>query len=506
MGGFGSLIGGGLAVAISLAVLTSCRKPAEAVKAGLGEAGYQFTTADWLRASRNDAVPAMKQFVAAGIALDSRDDAGDSALHAAAAAGAMQSADFLMDQGLAVDLRGAEERTPLMAAVAGGQTKMIAWLLRQGADPRAKDKNGFFPLMLAVREGKAAAVAELAPYHRENLDAALLLAALLGRSEVIDSLTNFGASVYARMEDGRSPLMIAAENGHAESVKLLLDLGSSRFSTDQQGQTAAVLATAAGHAEIAALILREPLPGELALEPADVVAKSMDEFVDAAAEIPATPATEALPADGVSAARPAGARAGRASRPIQGQVLSAAISRVVTAESGKNGASPAPAGSFPLPPLVMRHYREGEMPLRVRTVEQETVSIQIHGSPEREVKIRVGESLPGSGLVVVGVKRRMESSKLNLGQPMEVSVVEIRDTASGVTREWISGMPATAHDPLALMEDTATGERFTATPGQRFQSVDGAEFIISDVRPNQIVIEDAASGAVQTIPLRGPRG
>ena len=89
---------------------------------------------------------------------------------------------------------------------------------------------------------------------------------------------------------------------------------------------------------------------------------------------------------------------------------------------------------------------------------------------------------------------------------MEVSVVEVRDSATGTTRDLISGVPANAHDPVALVEDSTTGRRYTATPGQRFKSADGAEFIISDVRPNQIVIEDAASGSTQTIPLRGPRG
>jgi hypothetical protein len=100
----------------------------------------------------------------------------------------------------------------------------------------------------------------------------------------------------------------------------------------------------------------------------------------------------------------------------------------------------------------------------------------------------------------------MEDSKLNLGQADGSFRVEVRDTATGTTREWISGLPASAHDPVALVEDATTGQRYTATPGQRFKSADGAEFIISDVRPNQIIIEDAATGTVQTIPLRGPRG
>ena len=74
--------------------------------------------------------------------------------------------------------------------------------------------------------------------------------------------------------------------------------------------------------------------------------------------------------------------------------------------------------------------------------------------------------------------------------------VEVRDTATGTSREWISGVPANAHDPVALVEDSATDRRYT----------DGTEYIISDVCPNQLVIEEAATGAVQTIPLRGPRG
>ena len=154
----------------------------------------------------------------------------------------------------------------------------------------------------------------------------------------------------------------------------------------------------------------------------------------------------------------------------------------------------------------MRHYREREVPVQVRTVEGETATLSISGGARNEVKVRAGENVPGSRLTIVRVQRRMEDSKLNLGRPMEISVVEVRDTTTGTTRQWISGLPSNAHDPVALVEDAATGQRYTASPGQRFKSADGAEFIVSDVRPNQLVIKDAASGAVQTIPLRGPRG
>jgi hypothetical protein len=72
--------------------------------------------------------------------------------------------------------------------------------------------------------------------------------------------------------------------------------------------------------------------------------------------------------------------------------------------------------------------------------------------------------------------------------------------------EWMAGRPAAGHDPVALVEDAATGRRYVAKPGQKFTSDDGREFIVNDVRPGQIVIEETASGEVRTLRLRGPKG
>lgn len=464
---------------VSLALIPGCKRRSETVRSDLGEAGYRMTAEDWFRASRGNDVTAMKKFIAGGFAADTRNAEGDSALHAAADAGAQGSASYLLDRGLTVDVRGADERTPLMAAVMADQTALVRWLLRQGADSKLKDKDGFRPLMLAVREGRPGSVAELAAYDREDLDPALLLAALVGRADVIDALTNFGASVYARMEDGRTPLMIAAENGHTEAVKLLLDIGASRFTTDPEGRTAADIATAAGHPEIAALIARDPQPADLALDSPAEIAGSMDAVVDRAVT------------------KSSGAPPQRvASIPIEGQTLS----KPITSQTAP-GDEP-----FPMPPLVMRHYREKEVPVQVRTVQGDTATVTIAGAVRRDLKVRAGDPIPGSKLVVVRVRRRMEDSKINLGKPAEISVVEVRDGATGKTREWISGVPSSAHDPVALVEDATTGKRYVASPGQHFKAEDGAEYLISEVRPNQMVIKDLASGAVRTIPLRGPRG
>lgn len=487
-----------MALAACLIAALACRKPAEAVKSDLGEAGYQLTTTDLLRASSSNDVPALKKFLAGGFDINSLSAQGDSALHAAAFAGARNTADFLLERGLAIDLPAAAGRTPLMTAVLGKQTEMVGWLLRQGADPRIKDKDGYSALMLAVREGASGALEELAPYHRDSLDSAILLAGLVGQAGAIDTLTNYGASVYARMEDGRTPLMLAAQNGHKDAVAMLLDIGSSRYSTDKEGHTAADLAQSSGHAEIVAMISRDPLPDELALESPAEVGQSMDAFVEAAIE-----ETDAGQAAEAQTGSPGSVGTHEPVRQIQGETLSASVT---ARESPSESAAHVSKTGFPLPPLVMRHFRERELPVEVRTVGKDTATLNIRGVSRREVTVRAGETIPGSNLVVVRLKRRMEDSKLNLGQPMEVSVVEVRDSTTGTTRDLISGVPSQAHDPAALVEDATTGRRYTATPGQRFKSQDGTEFIISDVRPNQIVIEDAATGATQTIPLSGPRG
>lgn len=493
-------------LAFSLA-LVACKKRQQVMADDLGDAGYQLTMPDWFRAVRANDSAAMKQFLAAGFEATSVDEKGDSGLHAAAESGAQRSAEFLLNRGLPVDLRGAAQRTPLMSAVIADQTAMVKWLLRQGADPQAKDADHYMPLMLAVREGSAGSVAELAPYSRQDLDSAILLASLEGKPAVIDALTNYGASIYAKMEDGRTPLMLAAENGHLAAVKLLLDIGSNRFATDAEGRTAAELAEAAGHTEVAEWISRNPTAEELSLESEDEVAAQMEAFVEAASvEAPETSPTPYISPAGRSHETVMPETSGGAAppeekiMPLEGKTLSSPAT--VAIDSREPERMPPPRSA----PLVMRHYRQREVPVEVKTVTGEVATLRISGASAREVKVRTGEPIPGSRLVVVRVQRRMEDSKLNLGRPMEVSVVTVRDTRTGATRDWIAGVQAEAHDPVALVEDAATGKRYLASPGQRFQASDGTSFLITDVRPNQLVIENADTGEVRTIPLSGPRG
>lgn len=469
----------------------ACRKPADAGRHDLEEAGYSLTQDDWFRAVRENNLPVVKRFIEAGFEWNAANGAGDHALHEAARCGAEEVARLLLDRDVAVDLPGAMGRTPLMAAAMADQRKMVRWLIRQGAAPSLKDADGYHALLLAIREGKPGAAEELAAVQSESLDPALLLAALVGKQQVIDSLTNYGASVYARMEDGRTPLMVAAQNGHADAVKLLLELGANRHATDENGLTAVDHATANGYQEIVAILRDESSGKPMALAGLEAVGAEMAKVVQRADELQ-DPEMEPAPA-----VHPPLPRATAST--LEGAVIGKAV-------AGKDPVATEPARKNQ-PPLVMRAYQERDLPLRVVTVEAGKAHLEIRDkSPARQAVVAPGEVIPGLPLVIVRAERRMRESKLNLGQPMEVSVVEVRDPARGTTREWIAGHPATAHDPAALVEDPVSGQRYVAVPGQKFRGADGTEFTVSDVRPNQLVIENRSTGEVFTLPLRGPRG
>lgn len=469
--------------------LTGCKSREESAKAELKDSGYDLTPEAFFRAAESDDVNALQKLVTNGIAADTRNAAGDTALHAAAGAGMKKAANFLLDHKIPVDVTGAEGRTPLMVAVMHGTPEMVRYLLSQKADPHKKDAQGYKPLMLAVREGRGDMIGELAPYDRDKLDDAILVAALEGKASVIDALSNYGASVYARMDDGRTPLMLAAQNGNIEAVDMLLEIGANRFSMDDQGRIAADMAREAGHEELALRLAEAPQADEFALEePVDLGAAMLAKVVEKNAGPAESAPSSSQPTGGFREAAPA------------------MLDGVVLESSGGKNPEPVADGNPPAVsakvPIVMRAYRQTDLPMRVESVQGQVATLRLSGGGVKEVQ--QGEAIPGSRLKVVRVERRVKDLK-DQGGRTEVSVVEVEDTANGRKRELISGVEPTAHDPVALVED-GQGRHFVAKAGQKFRGADGTEYVVTDVRPNQMVIENRTKGEVITVPLRGPRG
>lgn len=523
-------------------VVGACGEKGEQAREDAGAAGYEVTAAGFHKAAAGDEVEVLKSLAKGGMDIAIKDEAGNTALHAAAAAGAEKSVTWLLDRGLEVDTAGAGGRTALAVAAEAGQASMTRHLLRQGADPSRRDAEGYKPLQRAVSGGHAAVVEELAPRERGDLDAALLMASLLGKAEVIDVLTNYGASVYARMEDGRTALMVAAENGHQEAVKTLLEAGANRFALDEQGRTAVDFARANGHEPLVSLFDGASPPAEIGIEEPGVLAEGMLAFLD---ESQAAGPVAGGEASGAGSVDPAGevavkSRAGGVAM-IEGAVVSVATAggkvmggnrrdaarggggggegstggpasgggepgSVPGTVAGEGTASSRPVADAATPALVMRHYRETELPVRVKSVVAEKVRMEVLAGPRREVEVAAGELIPGSRLRVTRVEARVQGSKLNDGRPEDVSRVEVEDTLTGVRREWVAGTPSMAHEPLAVVEDEGTGRRYVAKEGARFRTQDGVEYLVGDVRANQLVLEKAGTGETVTLPMRGPRG
>lgn len=501
--------------------LLSCKKERQEVtREELSEAGYGLDREDYFRAAQSDDLKALKRMLSGGIALDARDSTGRSALHAAAGAGAMGSIDFLLDQGMEVDVIDDMGRTPMMEAALRSTPETLRYLLRQGADPSIKDKDKYKPMMLVVKEGRHEMVAELALYVREDLDDALLVAAIMGQAKVIDELTNFGASIYARLEDGRTPLMLAAQNGQREAVEMLLAIGANRFAMDSEGRMATDLAKLGDHEDLALRLADDPEEGDFELsDPAELGVEMVSMVEQAGGENRSRsgvevgedlPVNEELASAGAwSIPEDEGLPMSSLSQRPQGGVdsLEGATLEMRVQRPAKNATDTA-AGNEVLvpnrPPVVMRSYREKELPMRVESVKDDSVTIRLAGG--EKVEVAEGKTIPGSSLKVIRVERKMLSGKENQGDPVEVSVVEVSDPRTGEKRELITGLPALAHDPLALVEDSASGRYYLARTGQKFSSVDGDEYRVTDVRPNQVIIENLKTRETTTISLRGPQG
>ena len=150
-------------------------------------------------------------------------NAGDTALHIAAAAAHLDVIDALLTAGANVRAKNRRGAEPLHYAVDGGpgsptwnprtQAVVIARLIRAGGDPNETDRSGVTPLHRAVRTRCAAAVAEL---------------------------LKSGADAHRKTKSGSTPMQLASHNTgrsgsgsaeakaqQAEIVRLLIQFGAN---------------------------------------------------------------------------------------------------------------------------------------------------------------------------------------------------------------------------------------------------------------------------------------
>jgi ankyrin repeat protein len=227
-----------------------------------------------ITAARNQDLRRLRKLVAANPALvQARDAGGSTLLHHAAAFGAKEMLELLLNAGAEVNARNGrgaaalhwavsnEGRTRLLlergaainsqtdsgrtalylAASQSNHDAVLRLLLDKGADPNLATLNGRSPLMAAAGAGELAMVRLLLERKANpkaamgNGSTALFDAARSRNVAVIRSLLDAGAGVNTQTKRRETALGVAAMQGSEDIVNLLLERGAEVNVQDERG-------------------------------------------------------------------------------------------------------------------------------------------------------------------------------------------------------------------------------------------------------------------------------
>lgn len=188
--------------------------------------------------------------IAAGAALQARDDGGLQPLHNACSFGHADVVRALLAAGAAPAARDNWGYTPLHEAAAKGKVDVCVALLQHGADSNIRNTEGKTPLDLADSATRPVLTGEYCA-------ADVLEAARSGADDRLASLlTPLNVNVHA--SDGRrsTPLHLAAGYNRARAVRLLLQRGADVHAKDKGGLVPLHNACSYGHYEVTELLVR----------------------------------------------------------------------------------------------------------------------------------------------------------------------------------------------------------------------------------------------------------
>jgi len=141
----------------------------------------------------------VKELLASGTAVDTKDERGRTILMLAAVQNNEELFDFLVAKGADTNARSLEGETPLLMAAKAGNRKMVDYLIEKGADPNAKDNFGRTTLMYASASG--------------NVD---LVKLFLGKGAELNALDKYT----------HNALVFAVRENRTEAAKFLLGKGA----------------------------------------------------------------------------------------------------------------------------------------------------------------------------------------------------------------------------------------------------------------------------------------
>ena len=476
---------------------------------------------------------------------------GKTALHLAAEAGKINAVKALIEGGADIDAQTDEGKTALILATEANQIETLRLLLRQNASPDIQDNKGYRALTIATEAGNNDAVEALALYSRNFLDDALFMASIKGHGQMIDTLTNYGASVYSRIEkDGRTPLMLAAQNGHKDAVRILLENGANRYSTDDSGRTASQLAMETGNAPISTYLAEKPSKNEFRIsgENKEAINGAVQHVVNLErqssralnkqssnssrlnnqASNSAGVNNQAPNSAGVNNQNSSSSRLdNQASDSSPKNYAQSVRSTQITENSQASGnygnsTNNNTLGTFDYnndiqvatlngrqlsssadqkvtDSLSFKTYREETLPIKVARVDDKKVSIKYLYGDHRTIDVYPGETIPETNLKVVSAQEKRDHSKMTGGIPADVSEVMIEDPSTGQKRKMTTGLNVGKSEPFAVVTEFDNDALLIAKQGDIFKKSNGQEVEVLEVRATQLVLMNSKTGEVMTL-------
>jgi cytohesin len=187
-------------------------------------------------AAKNGDLAGVKNHLARGADVNSKDKDGWTPLHLAVKAGYKDVVELLIAKGADVNAKDKFGETPLIFAASAGNKDVFEVLIAKGADVNSKDVTELTPLLVAAMEGhKELAellIAKGADVNAKDIvGATTLFMAVSGRghkdrAELVELLIAKGADVNAKDQLGWTPLYHAEIDGKKDIVEILKKHGA----------------------------------------------------------------------------------------------------------------------------------------------------------------------------------------------------------------------------------------------------------------------------------------
>lgn len=206
----------------------------------------------------------VKMLIEKGANVNLQKEGRRSALVQAAIGGHVEIVNILLEEGANVRVVGGRGFTALMAASFSGKKEIFRAFVERGAgeDVNLNRLHGQTALSLATMNGHTEIVNDLLALGADiNAVMAkdytlLMMAATSGNIALLQTLKEKGMdfNLNAQTTDGRTALMLAARMGRKDMVNELLRLGADKNVQDEKGNTALFWANEKGHIDVADIL------------------------------------------------------------------------------------------------------------------------------------------------------------------------------------------------------------------------------------------------------------